>query len=101
MILIVTSKRDGHVEAVSKHLAAVPWTRINIEDFANNIEIDVTPANGAGRLVVKNNGKDVNSQDVRAVWYRKQDPVRLQHFDMDPPALEYVEAEFTEVILGL
>ncbi len=103
MILIVTSKRDGHVEAVSKHLSGkgAPWVRVNVEDFATNIEIDVTPATGSGRLFVKDSRNEINLQDVRAVWYRKPDPVALQHFDMDPAALEYVEAEFTEVILGV
>lgn len=103
MILIVTSKRDGHVEAVSKHLTAqgASWARINIEDFATNVEIDVTPAAGSGWLRVKDSGKEIKLQEVGAVWYRKPDPVALQHFDMDSAALEYVEAEFTEVILGL
>jgi glutathione synthase/RimK-type ligase-like ATP-grasp enzyme len=40
-------------------------------------------------------------EDVSAVWYRKPEPVDLAHFDLEPPACEYVEAEFTEVTLGL
>lgn len=103
MILIVTSKRDGHIGAVSKHLTAqsVPWVRINIEDFATNVEIDVTPAAGSGWLRLRDSGKEIKLQDVGAVWYRKPDPVVVQHFNMDLAALDYVEAEFTEVILGL
>lgn len=103
MIVIVTSKRDGHVEAVSKHLTAhrAPWVRINIEDFATNLEIDVTPSAGSGLLRLKDSGKEINLHDVGAVWYRKPDPVALQHFELERAALEYVESEFTEIILGL
>jgi glutathione synthase/RimK-type ligase-like ATP-grasp enzyme len=103
MILIITGKRDGHVAAVSKHLddAGVPWVRINVEDFATNVEVEVTPATGAGRLRVIDSGKEIPLEEVAAVWFRKPDPVTVQHFDMDPAALEYVEAEFNEIILGL
>jgi glutathione synthase/RimK-type ligase-like ATP-grasp enzyme len=103
VILIVTSKRDGHVAAVSKHLedAGAPWCRLNIEDFATNVEVEVTPATGAGWLRIKDSGKEIALHDVGAVWYRKPDPVSVRHFDMDPAALEYVEAEYNEIILGL
>lgn len=103
MILIVTSKRDGHVAAVSKHLdeAGASWVRINIEDFAKNVELEITPAAGTGRLRVIDSGREIRLQEVSAVWFRKPDPVSLNHFDMDPAALEYVEAEFNEIILGL
>jgi glutathione synthase/RimK-type ligase-like ATP-grasp enzyme len=104
MILIVTSKRDGHIEAVSKHLdiAGAQWVRINVEDFATNVEVDVRPARGTGRLFIKDSGKEVRLEDIRAVWYRKPDPVSVQHFDLgDVAALDYVEAEFNEIIHGL
>ena len=103
MILIVTSKRDGHVAAVSRHLddAGAPWVRINIEDFATNVQVEVTPATGAGKLLVMDSGKEITLAEVSAVWFRKPDPVAIQHFDMDPAALEYIEAEFNEIILGL
>lgn len=104
MILIITSKRDGHVEAVSKYLSAAgaAWVRINVEDFATNVEIDLTPAGGSGWLRVKDSNKEVKLEDVGAVWYRKPDPVVVQHFDIeDAAALDYVEAEFNEIILGL
>lgn len=103
MIIIVTSKRDGHIEAVSKHLneTGAPWVRINIEDFATNVEVEIQPTKGTGTLLVKDSNKEIQLEDVGAVWYRKPDPVVIQHFDMDSAALEYVEAEFNEVILGL
>lgn len=103
MILIVTSKRDGHVQPVARHLAAAgaEWVRINIEDFATNVELDVEPATGSGWLRVKDSAKEFRLDEVEAVWYRKPDPVHVLHFEMNPPAREYVEAEFTEVILGL
>lgn len=103
MILIITGKRDGHVAAVSKHLdqQRAAWCRVNIEDFATNVEVDVAPATGKGTLRLKDSGKVVLLEDVSAVWYRKPEPIAVQHFDMDGGALEYVEAEFTEIILGL
>ncbi|MBL3559439.1 MvdC/MvdD family ATP grasp protein [Rhodovulum sulfidophilum] len=103
MIIIPTSKRDGHVGAVTKHFddAGVPWCRINTEDFATNVEIDFDPALGSGRLHLRDSNRTVNLGDVLAVWYRKPDPVDVHHFEMDRAALEYVEAEFTEILLGL
>lgn len=104
MILIVTSKRDGHVEAVSRHLdkAGVPWVRLNVEDFATNVEVEIHPTKGTGRLSVKDSNKEVKLEDIGAVWYRKPDPVHVQHFGIaDPAALDYVEAEFNEIIIGL
>lgn len=104
MILIVTSKRDGHIDAVANHLSGpgVPWVRINIEDFATNVEVDIRPAKGTGWLFVKDSGKEVKLEEVGAVWYRKPDPVAVQHFDIgDPAALDYVEAELNEVVHGL
>jgi glutathione synthase/RimK-type ligase-like ATP-grasp enzyme len=103
MIIIPTSKRDGHVGAVTKHLDAVgiPWCRINTEDFTTNVEVDVDPVSGAGRLHLRDSDRIVNLSEVSAVWYRKPDPVDVTHFEMDPGALEYVEAEFNEILMGL
>ena len=104
MILIVTSKRDGHIEAVSRHLDkdGAQWVRVNVEDFATNVEVEIHPTKGTGKLLVKDSGREVNLEDVRAVWYRKPDPVVVQHFGIeDPAALDYVEAEFNEIISGL
>jgi len=103
MILIVTSKRDSHVEAVSRHLDAVgsAWARLNTEDAARNIQLTVTPGNAAGTIHVKDSGKNIDLQQVRAVWYRKPEPVSLSHLRLESAAVEYVEAEFTEILLGL
>jgi hypothetical protein len=103
MILIVTSKRDGHIEAVSKHLdaASASWARINVEDFATNVEIKLEPATGAGILRLKDSGVAILVESIRSVWYRKPEPVAVQHFSLEPAALDYIEAEFTEVVYGL
>jgi glutathione synthase/RimK-type ligase-like ATP-grasp enzyme len=103
MILLITSKRDGHIDAVSRHLddKEVPWVRINVEDFATNVQLTVTPTTGTGRITVQDSGRSFELDEVRAVWYRKPEPVNLSHLSLDPAALEYVEAEFTEVLLGL
>jgi glutathione synthase/RimK-type ligase-like ATP-grasp enzyme len=104
MILIITSKQDGHIGAVSRYLdtAGVPWVRLNTEDFATNVELSVSPASGSGKLALRDSGKTIDLEDVRAVWFRKPEPVSVSHFlDLDPGALDYVEAEFTEILLGL
>ena len=103
MILIITSKRDSHIAAVSRHLtkAGAKWVRINIEDFATNVEVEIEPAKGTGILRMKDSGLVVSLDEVGAVWYRKPDPIDIRHFDMDPAALDYVEAEFNEIIHGL
>lgn len=39
---------------------------------------------------------------MRAVWFRKPDPVNMAHFSgLEPVALEYIEAEFGELLLNL
>lgn len=103
MILIVTSKLDSHVEPVARHLDAAgePWIRLNTEDFATNTEVDISPTSGEGRLYVKDSRREISIERVSAVWYRKPEPVSVRHFDMDQGAREYVEAEFTEVVMGL
>jgi hypothetical protein len=103
MILIISSRRDGHVGAVTTHInaAGMQWVRVNTEDFATNVEVDLSPTEGNGSLFIKDSGKLIQLRDVEAVWYRKPDPVDLRHFDLEGGASEYVEAEFTEVIMGL
>ncbi len=103
MILIITSKRDSHIGAVSRHLtqAGAKWVRINIEDFATNVDVEIEPTKGTGVLRLKDSGQVVSLNEVGAVWYRKPDPVVVQHFDLDAAALDYVEAEFNEIIHGL
>lgn len=103
MILILTSKRDGHIAAVTRHLdgAGHRWVRINTEDFATNAVVQVSPATGTGSIFIKDSDKAVDLNAVTAVWFRKPDPVSLSHLALDQAALEYVEAEMTEVVHGL
>src|SRR5262245_39607491 len=103
MILIFTAKNDSHVGAVAKHFdaAGLEWVRINTEDFARNVELRVEPTSGDGVLVVRDSAKCVDLRRVTAVWYRKPEPIAVAHFALDPGALEYVEAEFTEILMGL
>ena len=92
------------MEAVSRHFdqGGVPWVRLNTEDFANNVELAISPADGTGTLLVRDSGRTVKIQDVRAVWFRKPEPVNVSHFvGLEPGALDYVEAEFGETLLGL
>ncbi len=103
MILILTSRQDGHIEAVSKHLDAdgSPWVRINVEDLATNAEIVVSPSSGTGLVRLRDSHREISLQAVRAVWYRKPEPVSLSHIAIETAALEYIEAEYTEVLNGL
>jgi hypothetical protein len=103
MFLVITSKRDGHVANVTAHLEAAgkAWLRLNTEDFARNCEVSVWPSRGDGRLTVLDSGRSTELRDIKGIWYRKPDPLNLSHFDLDSPSLEYVEAEFTEVLQGI
>jgi glutathione synthase/RimK-type ligase-like ATP-grasp enzyme len=104
MILIITGKLDGHVEAVVSYLdlAGTPWVRINVEDFPQNVEIEVDPTLGSGTLFLKDSKRLVDLHEVDAVWYRKPENLDLAHFEVaDQAALDYIEAEFNEVLFGL
>lgn len=104
MILIITSKKDSHVGAVARHfdVAGVPWVRLNTEDFAVNIEINVSPVIGRGTIYVRDSGRTVKIEEVRTVWFRKPEPVNVSHFTgLEPAALDYVDAEFGELLLNL
>ena len=103
MILIITSKRDGHIGHVTQHIDALkhPWVRINTEDLPKNIGLSVDPASGKGFLSVRDSKRSFRLSDVTAVWFRKPDPLDLSHFALDKASLDYVEAEFNEVVQGL
>jgi len=103
MILIITSKRDGHVESVSQHLdaAGIEWIRLNTEDLATNADITITPTNGSGIICLRDSGRTVDLKKVRRVWFRKPDPVNLSHLTLDEGSHDYVEAEFNEILHGV
>ena len=103
MVLVITSKSDGHVEPVVRHLdaAGVPWVRLNTEDAAINLSVTVEPGSGVGRVLVHDSGRLVDLKAVSAVWFRKPEPVQVAHFHLEPGALDYVEAEFREILDGL
>jgi glutathione synthase/RimK-type ligase-like ATP-grasp enzyme len=103
LILVITSKRDGHIHSVTRHFdaARLPWVRINTEDFARNIELNIEPAAGIGSIWVRDSNRSFDLDAVNAVWYRKPDPLDLSHFKLDRPSLDYIEAEFNEVLQGI
>lgn len=103
MILIITSKSDGHIEPVTRHLdsAQIPWVRLNTEDAARNIEFNISLAGGIRELHLRDSGRRVDLGSVRAVWYRKPERVHIEHFDLEGGALDYVEAEFREILDGI
>lgn len=103
MILIITSRQDGHIGPVARYLDAadVPWVRVNTEDLATNVSLTAQPVQNTGTLTIRDSGKTINLQSVTAVWYRKPDPVTVTHFNVDPGALDYIDAEFNEILMGL
>lgn len=103
MILIFTAKTDSHVGFVSRHLdaAGVAWVRVNTEEFATNVELTINPTACNGILFVRDSGKRIDLSRVTAVWYRKPEPVAVGHLAVEAGALEYVEAEFTEILMGI
>jgi len=103
MILIITSKMDGHIGHVTRYLdaAAVSWVRLNTEDIATNVWLTAQPVQNTGTLTIRDSGKTIDLQCVTAVWYRKPEPVTVTHFNVDPGALDYIDAEFNEILMGL
>ncbi len=103
MILVVSSKRDGHVERVAEALKqnGREWVRINTEDIARNLSVSVDPPSGTGEIRVFDSNRSFRLEDVTAVWYRKPDPFDLSHFEMDEHAIDYAEAELRETLEGI
>lgn len=102
-VLVISSKRDGHINSVVEHLEKVGchWVRINIEDIACNAVMSITPQDKAGIITINDSERSFNLESVSAVWYRKPDPLNLSHFDLPRAGLDYVEAEFNEVVQGI
>lgn len=103
MMIIFTSKQDTHIDKVGDYLDAAdfPWVRINTEDFAKKVTLNIDPAKRTGSILVHDSNRQFDLQSISAVWYRKPDNLDLSHFDLDQASLEYVEAEFNEVIQGI
>lgn len=103
MILIISSRRDAHIHCVTQHLDAMGqrWIRLNTETFASNCTLCIDPATGTGDLHFLDSGLSVHLSSVTSVWYRKPDPPVLSHFNVDQSTLDYVEAEFNELLNGV
>jgi glutathione synthase/RimK-type ligase-like ATP-grasp enzyme len=81
--------------------AGETWVRLNTEDIPRNLLLRVNPAQATGSATVVDSGREFRLEDVSAVWYRKPDPLDLSHFVLEKASLDYVEAEFTEILQGL
>lgn len=103
MVLIITSEADSHIGPVAHHLdeMGIQWIRLNTGSFATNVLLELDPGTGAGSLYIRDSAKTVELRKVRAVWYRKPVPVEVSHFSMERPELDFVEAEITEILMGL
>lgn len=102
-VLVISSKVDAHITWVTDHLDQVghPWVRLNTEDFATNVTLTIAPSSGRGTVQIADSGKTLALTDVKSVWYRKPEPLELAHFELERAGLDYVEAEFNEVVQGL
>lgn len=78
-----------------------PWVRLNTEDVPRNLLLTIDPVQGKGSATVLDSGREFRLEEVRAVWYRKPDPPNLSHFVLEKASLDYVEAEFSEMLQGL
>jgi len=110
MVLIITNKQDGHIGLVTNYLDEnkseenhdpVKWVRINIEDFSTNVRIVIRPGYEESTIEILDSGLQFKISDISSVWYRKPAPLDLSQFKMPQAGIEYVEAEITELILGL
>lgn len=103
MILIITSKEDSHIAAVTRHIdaAGAEWTRLNTEDAATNLAVGISSQSGDATIGIRDSGKTLRISDVSAVWYRKPQPVDVSHLSLTGGARDYVEAEFREVLDGI
>lgn len=103
MILILTSKKDGHVGSVTRYFDknCIKWIRINVEDTAKNLEFHIHPTDREGIIRICDSQRTLNLSQVKSVWYRKPTPVHIEHFELSEPGLRYVEAEFNEILMGL
>lgn len=124
MILIITSKQDGHINSVTKYIdenktygyakmedgirhisfdvdKPIKWIRLNIEDFANNVILNIFPNDGEGTILIIDSGLKFNLSEIKSVWYRKPEPISIAHFELEKSGFDYVEAEFNEIIMGL
>lgn len=103
IVLVISSKTDGHVTPVADVLNScnVNWVRLNTEDLAENVRVVIDPSTTDGFLELRDSGKRITLSAIRVVWYRKPDPVKVDHFQLERAGLEYVEAEFREVLEGI
>ena len=80
--------------------AEIPWVRLNTEDAPKNAIVTIDPAALSGRIFLSDSQRSIELSAVKAVWYRKPDSPNLSHFALSEAGLEYVEAEFNEILLG-
>lgn len=127
MLLIITSKQDGHVGPVVEHFAkfwtaakvpflpagsaktalfeakktGIDWIRINTEDIATNLTLTIRPDRGESFLHILDSNKSFSLDQITSVWYRKPEPTNLGHLKITDATLDYIEAEFNEILMGI
>lgn len=130
MLLIITSKQDGHVGPVVEHFTkywtttkipffsphnfgsgkpplfetkktGIEWIRINTEDIATNLRFTIRPDTGESLIQVLDSNRSFSLDQITSVWYRKPEPANLEHLALTDATLDYVEAEFNEILMGI
>ncbi|MGU3291499.1 MvdC/MvdD family ATP grasp protein [Williamsia sp. M5A3_1d] len=103
-VLAITSQPDTHLNGVLRELAAggLEMIRLNSDDLFTNCVVDLTPADGSGRISIIDSGQSFEIEDVVAVWYRKPETPSIAHLAVDEFAeKQFFEAEAYEAMLSI
>lgn len=101
MILIVSFRDNRHVEAVLRHVRR-PVTVFDVADFPSRASLQVSFVDGLERLRLTPEGeREINIEDVGAVWYRRERPLSLDVALTDPTSRLFAWSESTEALTGL
>ncbi|HUR07931.1 MAG TPA: hypothetical protein VM347_35685 [Nonomuraea sp.] len=94
MLLIVSTRRDMHADAVVLQCAArgAPVLRLNTEDYPSRVGLDLHLSAGRWTGSLRVPGQPAASlDDIHSVWYRRSPQARIDH--VDPDMAEFVRAE--------
>jgi glutathione synthase/RimK-type ligase-like ATP-grasp enzyme len=104
MILVISTKRDVHVDAVIPHLKSlgIPFIRLNTEDFPEEVDLvwEIQAGNKEG--ILKLYGlHEVKLSEITACWYRKPFPPKPSTKLKARQAKSFVKNESTAFLEGL
>jgi glutathione synthase/RimK-type ligase-like ATP-grasp enzyme len=100
-VLVVTSKEDAHADYIialcnSRGLGE-RIIRLNTEDFVDNCRISFDGR--SFHLLIKDSGRELWSDEIRSVWYRR--PKDFELSEDDPYIRDYIIKQSTACLRGL